>query len=39
MLPLELNGAAWGLVEVYRVERRPFTEAEILRAGELIHLP
>lgn len=38
MLPLELNGAAWGLVEVYRVERRAFTEAEIRRAGELIHL-
>jgi GAF domain-containing protein len=39
MLPLELNGAAWGLVEVYRVERRAFTDAEIRRAGELIHLP
>jgi GAF domain-containing protein len=39
MLPLELNGAAWGLVEVYRIERRPFTEAEIGRAAELIHLP
>jgi GAF domain-containing protein len=39
MLPLELNGAAWGLVEVYRVDRRPFTEAEIRRAGELIHVP
>jgi GAF domain-containing protein len=39
MLPLELNGAAWGLVEVYRVERRAFTEVEIRRAGALIHLP
>jgi GAF domain-containing protein len=38
MLPLELNGNAWGLVEVYRVERRPFTEAEIRLAGELIHV-
>ena len=39
MLPLDLNGAAWGLVEVYRVDRRPFSEAEIRRAGELVHLP
>jgi GAF domain-containing protein len=39
MLPLDLNGAAWGLVEIYRVDRRPFSEAEIRRAGELIHLP
>lgn len=38
MLPLELNGTLWGLVEVYRVERRPFTEAEIRLAGELIHV-
>ncbi len=35
MLPLELNGNAWGLVEVYRRERRPFSEAEIRLAGEL----
>jgi transcriptional regulator with GAF, ATPase, and Fis domain len=39
MLPLELKGSMWGLVEVYRVERRPFAEAEIRRAGELIHVP
>jgi hypothetical protein len=39
MLPLDLNGVAWGLVEIYRVDRRPFSEAEIRRAGELIHLP
>jgi GAF domain-containing protein len=39
MLPLELNGSAWGLVEVYRIERRPFTEADIRLAGELIHVP
>jgi hypothetical protein len=38
MLPLDLNGIAWGLVEVYRVDRRPFTEAEIRLAGELIHV-
>jgi GAF domain-containing protein len=35
MTPLELNGELWGLVEVYRVKRRPFTEAEIRRALEL----
>jgi hypothetical protein len=39
MLPLDLNGAAWGLVEIYRVDRRPFSEVEIRRARELIHLP
>jgi GAF domain-containing protein len=39
MLPLDLNGTAWGLVEIYRVDRRPFSEAEIRHAGELIHLP
>jgi hypothetical protein len=39
MLPLDLNGAAWGLVEIYRVDRRPFSEAEIRRARELSHLP
>lgn len=38
MLPLELNGNAWGLVEVYRIERRPFSEADIRLAGELIHV-
>jgi len=35
MAPLELNGELWGLVEVYRTERRRFTEAEIRRALEL----
>ena len=39
MLPLDLNGVPWGLVEIYRVDRRPFSEAEIRRARELIHLP
>jgi GAF domain-containing protein len=38
MLPLDLNGNAWGLVEVYRSERRPFSEAEIRLAGTLIHV-
>jgi GAF domain-containing protein len=36
MLPLELNGNAWGLVEVYRKDRRPFNDAEISLASELI---
>lgn len=39
MLPLELNGHAWGLVEVYRIERRPFSEADVRLAAELIHVP
>jgi GAF domain-containing protein len=38
MTALELNGEVWGLVEVYRTSRRPFTEAEIRRALELSHL-
>ena len=32
MLPLEINGSAWGLVEVYRIDRRPFTDADVKRA-------
>jgi GAF domain-containing protein len=35
MLPLEINGTAWGLVEVYRMDRRAFTAADIARAVEL----
>jgi GAF domain-containing protein len=35
MTPLELNGELWGLIEVYRLEPRPFTEEEIRRALEL----
>jgi len=38
MLPLELNGEVWGLVEVYRVDRRPFTPAEVARAAEISRL-
>ena len=38
MLPLELNGSTWGLVEIYRVERRPFSEAEIRLAGTLTQM-
>ena len=38
MTTLELNGEVWGLVEVYRTSRRPFTEAEIRRGVELSRL-
>src|SRR4029453_13154060 len=33
MLPLELNGGPWGLVEVYRTDTVPFTEDDIRAAG------
>jgi GAF domain-containing protein len=35
MLPLELDGRAWGLVEVYRKEPRAFTEEDIRVARDL----
>lgn len=35
MLPLELHETVWGLVEVYREERRAFTDADVRRAVEL----
>jgi GAF domain-containing protein len=39
MLPLELRGNAWGLVEVYRREsHRPFDEADTRLALELIRV-
>ena len=38
MFTLELNGAVWGLVEVYRRDRRAFSEADIRLAGELIRV-
>jgi GAF domain-containing protein len=38
MFTLELNGAVWGLVEVYRRDRRPFTQEDLRQARELIHL-
>jgi GAF domain-containing protein len=38
MFTLELNGGKWGLVEVYRRERRAFTEADLRLASELIKL-
>lgn len=36
MLPLELNGEVWGLVEVYREEPRPFGAVEIRAASLLL---
>jgi transcriptional regulator with GAF, ATPase, and Fis domain len=38
MLRLELNGEVWGLVEVYRIARTSFTDAETRHAQELIRL-
>lgn len=38
MLRLDVNGGTWGLVELYRVPRTPFTAAEIERATELVRL-
>jgi GAF domain-containing protein len=35
MLPLHVNEAVWGLVEIYRVTRRGFTDADAKRAVEL----
>ena len=35
MLPLQLNGETWGLVEIYRTDTRPFTDADVKRAVEL----
>jgi GAF domain-containing protein len=35
MLPLELDGNAWGLVEIYRKDRRAFSEEDIRVAREL----
>jgi GAF domain-containing protein len=38
MFTLELNGVVWGLVEVYRIERRGFSEADIRLGAELIRV-
>lgn len=38
MLPLELKGEVWGLVEVYRTSRRAFTELDVRRAAALSRL-
>lgn len=36
LMPLELSGARWGLVEVYREQPRPFTDDEIQLAREIV---
>jgi hypothetical protein len=36
MLRLELNGAVWGLVEVYREADRPFSADEVRRACDVL---
>ena len=36
MLRLDLGGHAWGLVEIYREEPRPFVAADARLAGELL---
>jgi GAF domain-containing protein len=36
MLPLELNGGPWGLVELYREEPIPFTADDLRGAGAVI---
>ena len=36
MLPLEIGGATWGLVEVYRLEPVAFSEKDIRVAGEIL---
>jgi hypothetical protein len=38
MLRLDVNGGTWGLVELYRVARTPFTAEEVERATELARL-
>lgn len=38
MLRLDVNGGTWGLVELYRVARTPFTAEELERATELARL-
>ncbi|MES1247712.1 MAG: GAF domain-containing protein [Actinomycetota bacterium] len=38
MLPFDLHGMRWGLVEIYRAELRPFTDAEIAAAIALARL-
>ena len=36
MLPLEIGGVAWGLVEVYRTEPLPFTDEDVRAATEIL---
>jgi GAF domain-containing protein len=36
MLPLELSGEPWGLIEVYRTEPLPFTDDDVRTAGAIV---
>ncbi len=36
MLPLEIGGSVWGLVEVYRAEPLPFTAEDVRVAAEIL---
>ena len=36
MLPLEVDGDPWGLVELYRRAPQPFSSGDVARARELI---
>jgi GAF domain-containing protein len=38
MMPLELNGEVWGLVEVYRYDRRPFSRSDVDVVREITRL-
>jgi GAF domain-containing protein len=38
MLPLELNGEVWGLVEVYRKDSRPFSPGDVELVREITRL-
>jgi GAF domain-containing protein len=36
MLPLELHGGPWGLIEVYREQPTPFTDADMALLQEIV---
>jgi GAF domain-containing protein len=36
MLPLELSGEPWGLIEVYRTEPISFTDDDVRTAGAIV---
>ena len=38
MVPLDVHGAVWGLVEVYRLEPVPFTGEQVEQATRLSRL-
>jgi GAF domain-containing protein len=37
MLPLQLDGRCWGLLEVYRTGARPFTDDEVALGVEIVN--